>query len=282
MIAYLFPGQGSQSPGMGADVFDAFPDLVTQADEILNYSIKDLCLHDKDGLLNQTQYTQPALFTVSAFMYLQKIHTTGRKPDYVCGHSLGEYNALFAAEVFDFATGLKLVKRRGELMSQAKDGGMAAVVGLNGKEIERILQDNHLNNLAIANHNTYLQFVISGPKQEIDNAQAVFKQRNNVTFIPLNVSGAFHSRYMQDAQNKFSEYLAEFAFGIPKMPVLANINAHPYHPAVIRSNLASQITQPVKWTAIIENLRKNEHTTLEEVGPGKVLTGLVRRIIYQQ
>src|SRR5205823_13876450 len=126
MLAYIFPGQGSQTRGMGGNLFDDFPELTAQADAILGYSIKKLCLEDPNQELNQTQFTQPALFVVNALTFLKK----NQKPDYVAGHSLGEYNALFAAEVFDFATGLNLVKKRGELMSEAKNGGMAAVIGL--------------------------------------------------------------------------------------------------------------------------------------------------------
>ena len=130
MLAYVFPGQGSQVVGMGKDLFDEFKEYVDAADEILGYSIKELCLEDPNGVLGLTQYTQPALYVVNALTYLKEVKTTGVKPDFVAGHSLGEYDALFAAGVFDFATGLKLVQKRGELMSQAKGGGMAAVLGL--------------------------------------------------------------------------------------------------------------------------------------------------------
>ena len=142
MLAYVFPGQGSQVVGMGKDLFDEFKEYVDAADEILGYSIKELCLEDPNGVLGLTQYTQPALYVVNALTYLKEVKTTGVKPDFVAGHSLGEYDALFAAGVFDFATGLKLVQKRGELMSQAKGGGMAAVLGL--KEEECVIQMQNL------------------------------------------------------------------------------------------------------------------------------------------
>jgi malonyl CoA-acyl carrier protein transacylase len=131
MPAYIFPGQGSQAKGMGKELFSQFPEITAKADEILGYSITTLCVEDPDQRLNQTQYTQPALYTVNALFYFNKLRQIGTPPSFVAGHSLGEYNALLAADVFDFGTGLKLVKKRGELMSQASGGAMAAVIGLN-------------------------------------------------------------------------------------------------------------------------------------------------------
>src|SRR5690625_3798150 len=138
MKAFVFPGQGAQQKGMGASMYEKFKDKVASADRILGYSIRDLCLEDPQYLLGQTEYTQPALYIVSALNYFDKISSSGRIPDFVAGHSLGEYNALLAAGAFDFETGLKLVKKRGELMSQISVGGMAAVVVLNVVNIEKI------------------------------------------------------------------------------------------------------------------------------------------------
>ena len=143
MLAYLFPGQGSQKKGMGLSLFEHYPELVKEADAILGYSIEDLCLNDPDDLLKQTQYTQPALYVVNALSYLERIKEDGKEPDYVAGHSLGEYDALFAAGVFDFATGLKLAKRRGELMAEARNGGMAAVIGMKENEIRKVIEVNY-------------------------------------------------------------------------------------------------------------------------------------------
>ena len=164
MLAYLFPGQGSQKKGMGLSLFEHYPELVKEADAILGYSIEDLCLNDPDDLLKQTQYTQPALYVVNALSYLERIKEDGKEPDYVAGHSLGEYDALFAAGVFDFATGLKLAKRRGELMAEARNGGMAAVIGMKENEIRKVIEENELQQIDIANLNSPNQIVISGPK----------------------------------------------------------------------------------------------------------------------
>lgn len=279
MATYVFPGQGSQKKGMGGTLFDEFPELTKQADQILGYSIKELCLEDPGLKLSQTQYTQPALFVVNAFSYLKKIDETGKKPDFVAGHSLGEFNALFAAGVFDFETGLKLVKKRGELMSRATGGGMAAVIGLNEEQVTDVLQRHHLQSICIANLNSPFQIVISGPKDDVDNAKAVFEGVKEVKlFTPLKTSGAFHSRYMEEAKQEFAKFIHPFVFEKPAIPVIANVSARPYKPSEISENLIEQITHPVKWTESIRYLLGLGEMEFEELGPGKVLTGLITRI----
>ncbi|MEO0443728.1 MAG: ACP S-malonyltransferase, partial [Pseudomonadota bacterium] len=164
---WFFPGQGSQYKGMGGEeLFNAFPQLVNQADEILGYSIADLCLRDPEGKLGQTEFSQPALFVVNALMF-NKEKGSGVLPDYLAGHSLGEYNTLYAAGCFDFQTGLRLVKRRGELMGQAKNGGMAAVIGLPEEKVVGLLNDSGCRNLDIANVNSSKQVVVSGDIDDI-------------------------------------------------------------------------------------------------------------------
>ncbi|TAL65408.1 MAG: [acyl-carrier-protein] S-malonyltransferase [Legionella sp.] len=282
MLAYLFPGQGSQTKGMGVDLFDRFSEYTAQADELLGYSIRALCVDDAEGQLNKTQFTQPALYVVNALTYLKTLADTKQKPDYVAGHSLGEYSALFAAEVFDFATGLALVQKRGELMSQAQGGGMAAVIGVKHEELTGLLQEHELTTITVANYNSYQQLVISGPKSDIDKAQSILTQQSKVHFIPLSVSGAFHSPYMLPAQQAFASYLEEFEFRMPKMPVIANVDACAYHPAVVKTNLTQQITQPVEWIKTIEYLQTKPGIEFREIGPGTVLSGLVRRIGNKQ
>ena len=192
MKAYIFPGQGSQFKGMGGALFDGFPEITAKANQVLGYDIKRLCLEDPLKQLGLTQYTQPALYVVNALYYIKKTKESGVKPDYVAGHSLGEYNALFAAGAFDFETGLKLVQKRGELMSLESGGGMAAILGLSEDKIAHVLNENNISRVQIANYNTPSQVVISGAKKDIDRLSALF-EKENAMYIPLNVSGAFHS-----------------------------------------------------------------------------------------
>lgn len=277
MVTYVFPGQGSQVRGMGGSLFKEFPEYTQQAHDILGYSIETLCLENPNEQLSKTCYTQPALYVVNALSYLKKLQDTAKKPDYVAGHSLGEYNALFVAGAFDFATGLKLVQKRGELMNQAIGGGMAAVVGLKSDEITDILEKNHLIDIYPANYNSYTQVVISGPTEAIKQAEKVFIQAGATLYIPLKVSGAFHSPYMQEARNEFAQYLNRFTFKLPVIPVIANISATPYSQD-IHTYLADQMIHPVLWSKSIEYLISHGETVFEEVGPGKVLSGLIARI----
>lgn len=278
MPAYIFPGQGSQAIGMGRELFSQFPEVTAKADEILGYSITTLCVEDPHQRLNQTQYTQPALYTVNALFYLNKLRQVGKLPSFVAGHSLGEYNALLAAGVFDFGTGLKLVKKRGELMSQASDGAMAAVIGLDAETIESILKQQDLLDVAIANHNSSMQIVISGKASDISKAQPLLEKGGALMVVRLKVSGAFHSPYMHPAQEQFETYLKDFHFSPPKIPVIANCTASPYQHSDISKNLAAQIAQPVRWVETIHHLLAQNVVEFEEIGPGKVLTGLITRI----
>jgi polyketide biosynthesis malonyl-CoA-[acyl-carrier-protein] transacylase len=278
MAIYVFPGQGSQIRGMGESLFDEFPEFVELADDILGYSIAKLCLENPKELLNQTNYTQPALYVVNTLSYLKKNRENRQKPSYLAGHSLGEYCALFAANVFDFETGLRLVQKRGQLMSQTTDGGMAAVIGLKNTEVEHILEQENLKDVTIANYNTYTQVVISGPRNAIDNAQFLFEKAGASLFLPLKVSGAFHSPFMKAAQQQFIHFLEQFNFNAPNIPVIANVNAKPYQPLEIHSLLIRQITHPVYWTSTIEYLLAQKEVEFIEVGPGSVLTNLIHRI----
>ncbi|AJQ29672.1 ACP S-malonyltransferase [Pelosinus fermentans] len=279
MITYVFPGQGSQSKGMGGTLFDEFKELTAEADVILGYSIKELCLEDVDLNLSQTQYTQPALYVVNALSYLKRIEETGIKPDFVAGHSLGEYNALFAAGAFDFATGLKLVQKRGELMSHATGSGMAAVIGLNEEQIADVLKQNNLQSIDIANYNSPTQIVISGLKTDIEHAQPIFEGIKDVKmFVTLKTSGAFHSRHMEGAKREFETFINSFEFFQLAIPVISNVHARPYKQSDIKQNIVEQITHPVKWTESIRYLMGLGEMEFKEIGSGKVLTGLVQRI----
>jgi len=279
MTCYIFPGQGSQKKGMGQNLFDQFPDQTNQASSILGYDIKQLCLDDPNNNLNNTQYTQPALFFVSALATLQLKQTNQFIPTHLAGHSLGEYNALFAADAFSLETGLQLVKKRGELMAQATGGGMAAIIGLTASQIQMVLTDNNFSSIDIANFNEPTQTVISGPAADIEAAKPIFEAAKVRRYIPLPVSGAFHSRYMNQAKTAFETFLATCTFNAPTLPVIANVTAKPYAQATdIPTLLGQQMTDSVQWVNTITNLLQQGVTDFTEVGPGKVLTGLVNKI----
>jgi len=277
MIAWVFPGQGSQQKGMGGPLFDEFPELTAKADEILGYSIKDLCLEDAQNRLVQTEYTQPALFVVNALSYYRKIQETEKKPDFVAGHSLGEYNALLAAGGIDFETGLKLVKKRGELMSRATGGSMAAIVNCSEADIVEILRENGFTGIDIANYNAPSQIVVSGVADQVKQSVDVFKAAG-ITAIQLNVSGAFHSRLMQSSREEFEAFLKDFDFSELHIPAISNVHARPYESTDIAANLADQITHSVKWTESIRYLMGQGDMEFEEIGPGNVLTNLIAKI----
>ncbi|HHF7032186.1 TPA: ACP S-malonyltransferase [Streptococcus mutans] len=278
MKAYVFPGQGSQKKGMGEELFDEFPELVERSDQVLGYSIKELCLEDKEEKLDNTQYTQPALYVVEALSYLKKIKEENVKPDYIAGHSLGEYVALFAAGVFDFATGLKLIKKRSQLMAQVSGGGMAAVVGMSEDEVKRVLEKNHLNMIDLANINTPSQIVISGYKKDIEDAKQVFMFEGASNYVLLNVSGAFHSRYMKKVAKEFDTYISQFTFNDFEIPVISNLKARPYKNNQIKNVLVKQMYNSVKWVESIRYLMGKGVEDIVQVGPSNVLTSMIRQI----
>jgi trans-AT polyketide synthase/acyltransferase/oxidoreductase domain-containing protein len=279
--AFVFPGQGSQKVGMGADLFPIFPELTAVADAELGYSIEELCLRDPRQQLNQTEFTQPALFTVNAFSFLKRLMDTGEMPHFVAGHSLGEYNALFAAGAFDFRTGLALVKKRGALMSQARGGRMAAVIGFSREQLADVLTRSSLKTLDIANLNTPAQIVISGPENDVVAAEPILMQAGAQFFKKLNVSGAFHSRYMADSQRALREYMQSLTFGSLRFPVLSNVTARPYEPSQIKEQLAAQLTSPVRWTESVQWILNSRSVDFHEIGPGNVLTGMLKKIREQ-
>jgi trans-AT polyketide synthase, acyltransferase and oxidoreductase domains len=274
---FVFPGQGSQFIGMGKDLFDQFTFLVKQADQILGYPVKQLCLEDPEKKLNNTEYTQPMIYIVNALTYLKKVQGAG-KADFLAGHSLGEYNALFAAEVFSFSDGLKLVQKRGAIMAKAQGGGMAAVIGMSPEKIKEVLNTSGFQSIDIANYNSPGQIVVSGPKDDILKAKPAFEKAGVKLYHPLVVSGAFHSRYMKPAMEEFGKFLDQFTFNAPKIPVIANYTAKVYENGRVKENLTQQISNPVRWVETVQFLKQQPNPEFEEVGPGNVLTKLINQI----
>lgn len=284
MIAFVFPGQGSQRRGMGQGLFDEvreFTAVEREVDSILGYSLRKLCLEDADNRLKETQFTQPCLYVVNALHYYKAINQ-GTRPSYLAGHSLGEYNALLAAGAFDFLTGLRLVKKRGELMSLAKNGAMGAVIGLGATIISKVIRESGLASLDVANFNSPSQTVVSGPAEDIKRAGMIFEKAGARMYMPLQVSAAFHSRYMADAAGAYADFLAPMTFAAPKTPVIANVTARPYPTenasAAVKSLLVNQIARSVQWTQSVRFLISQGITQFSEMGPGNVLTRSVQQI----
>jgi len=271
--AWVFPGQGSQAIGMGLDLLE-LPNAKTkfeQAEQILGWSVPEICKSEEDKL-SRTFYTQPCLYVVESIL-ADLIKEKGNQPDLVAGHSLGEYVALYAASVFDFESGLKLVKRRSELMDSAAGGMMAALMGFKREELEQKIAQNP--DVVLANDNSSSQVVISGTPEGVE---AILSQVKAKRAVRLNVSGAFHSPLMANAATEFKEVLDSVSFSDAAVPVLSNVAPVPsVDGSVLKQRLTQQMTGAVRWREIQAELPKQGIEQVIEIGPGKVLTGLIKR-----
>ena len=281
MRAVMFPGQGSQYVGMGEHLFDAFPELVSKANDVLGYSVEELCLRDSNGRLHQTEFTQPAVYVVSALDYLlfARSNVDDSGVDYFLGHSLGEYAALFAAGVFDFISGLLLVKERARLMDGMREGGMAAIIGLDSVQVQNVLDSDNFSRLSVANYNSPSQTVISGDRKQISEAENAFIAAGAKHYVTLRVSGAFHSRFMEPAAREYERTVRGSYFSPPKVPVIANTSAREYKFDQIAVMLLRQLVEPVKWCDSVRYVAHLGVSEFQEIGPGRVLTGLNRQIL---
>lgn len=271
--AWVFPGQGSQAIGMGMDLLDLpeAQEKFAQAEQILGWSVVEICQSAEDKL-SKTLYTQPCLYVVESLL-VDLLRSRGHNPDLVAGHSLGEYVALYAAQVFDFESGLCLVKRRAELMDDASDGMMAAVIGFDREQLEQ--QIAQTPNVVLANDNNAGQVVISGTP---DGVEAVLGQIKAKRIVRLNVSGAFHSPLMADAAAEFQQVLEAVPFTDARVPVLSNVDPTPAIASeVLKNRLVQQMTGSVRWREISLQLPAEGIERVVEIGPGKVLTGLIKR-----
>ena len=273
--AWVFPGQGSQSVGMGADVM-ALPTVQERlaiADDILGWSVSDVC-QSEDNKVSETRYTQPCLYVLESLL-VDQLRSQGQEPDLVAGHSLGEYGALYAAGAFDFGVGLRLVKLRAELMAQTSEGIMAALMGFDRTALEAQIAETE--GVVLANDNNPGQVVISGTPEAVDTVLAAVKSKRAVK---LNVSGAFHSPLMAPAANEFQAVLDAVEFQPTRVPVLSNVDPAPTtDPTHLKQRLSQQMTGSVRWREISLMLAEQGVEQVIEVGPGNVLTGLIKRTV---
>jgi len=282
MNAYVFPGQGAQFVGMGLDLYEKYPlaqELFEQANEILGFSITDIMFEGTPEDLRQTKVTQPAIFLHSVI--LSKVMGDTFRPDMVAGHSLGEFSALVANGSLNFEDGLNLVSQRALAMQKAcelQPSTMAAVLGLEDEKVENICAQTQ-GIVVPANYNCPGQLVISGEVEAITKACDSLKEAGARRALVLPVGGAFHSPLMEPAREELATAIEQTAFGVPQCPIYQNVTTKAVTDSdEIKRNLISQLTAPVKWTQSVQNMVKDGATLFTEVGPGKVLQGLVRKI----
>ncbi len=283
-IAFVFPGQGAQAVGMGKDLALNCPPvggLMDSASAAIGIDLGKLCYEGPEDQLAQTQNTQPALFTVGAMALAAFRERSNVQPDFVAGHSLGEFTALYAVNALSFEDGVGIVRRRGLYMSEARGGGMAAVLGLDAAAIEDVcrLMSDGPGALQPANYNGDAQTVIAGRKDLIEKAVPVLQERGAKKVVVLNVSAAFHSPFMNDAAIRLAADLDKLKFNNPVVPLINNVDAKPVSAAAeAREGVKKQVTGAVRWTGVMQAMLDNGVQTVIEFGIGKTLIGMFKRM----
>ncbi|OKI02258.1 hypothetical protein A6A06_14465 [Streptomyces sp. CB02923] len=273
---WMFPGQGSQRVGMGAGRWDAAPKLVAAADAVLGYSVRDLCEHGPRERLDDTRYAQPALYVVGAVAWRAALDAAAPPPDVLCGHSLGEYNALECAGAMEFTDGLRLVLRRAEAMAVVTGGGMLAVRGLGWDGLRPLLDPVRHRDVSLAVVNGPRQLVLGGPGPQLRDLAGELTASGLCRVLPLRVSGAFHTRLMDAAAREFASAAAGLPWADPAVPVLSNVTARPHDRQRLPELLVRHLTHPVLWHDTLRELHGMPAPHFREIGGGTALTGMVR------
>ena len=283
-IAFLFPGQGAQSVGMGKDLYenyDSAKNVYESANEILGKNIKQICFEGPEDLLKQTVNTQPAIVTTSIAALETLKSELDIKPDYTAGHSLGEYCAMYAAGVMNLETTLKLIQKRADLMGNAKGGSMAAILNAKEEVLKAgLVEGSKIGYVDVANYNSPAQVVITGDDEAVRAAGDFILANGARRVVPLPVSGAFHSKYMEEAGKEFKSFVSETVLNDVTIPVITNVDADFTTLAEdFRDKMPRQIYSSVHWTQTIQKMAQEGVDTFIEIGPGKVLAGLNKKIL---